>query len=167
MLPYGCYFKQSTGYLYLNMFGDRNDDDTDRISLCSKPLFTFHAPTRSLELATAALGPGNFTAKFTQPLAKSSETGSGSKNGHPSAKKTHAMSRTLSAMRATVGISHVRGFASHGRGGRVTRTIRPSNRGGARPCPAPQPVALGIDPALPFVLWCHPWDPSLQLKPPP
>ena len=31
--------------------------------------------------------------------------------------------------------------------GRVTRTIRPSNRGGARPCPAPQPVAPGIDPA--------------------
>ena len=51
-------------------------------------------------------------------------------------KKKHAMSHTLSAMRAAAGMSHVRGFASHGRGGRVTRTIRPSNRGGARPCTA-------------------------------
>ena len=64
-LPYGCYLDQSTGALYLNMFGDRNVNPpraapgTWRVSLCSKPLFTFHAPTRSPQLAGSA-GTGPF-----------------------------------------------------------------------------------------------------------
>ena len=33
--PHGCYFKKSNGLLFQNPGGDRNDDDTDRVSLCS------------------------------------------------------------------------------------------------------------------------------------
>ena len=35
-MPHGCYWKGSTALLYFNPNGDRNDDDTERASICSK-----------------------------------------------------------------------------------------------------------------------------------
>jgi len=42
LYPLGCYFKQSlsTNGLHFNSDGNRTNDDTDRVSICSKNLST-------------------------------------------------------------------------------------------------------------------------------
>ena len=34
--PYGCYYMPSYGSVYFNQYGNRNDYDTNRVSICSK-----------------------------------------------------------------------------------------------------------------------------------
>ena len=36
--PFGCYYKRSTSDLYWSLTGNKNDDDTDRVSLCTTPV---------------------------------------------------------------------------------------------------------------------------------
>ena len=52
--PHGCFVLQSNNSLYFNAAGDRNDNGTNRISLC-KPLFPFHTPTGSPKLVCSAV----------------------------------------------------------------------------------------------------------------
>ena len=40
--PRGCYIKTSTSKLYFNFGGDQNDDDVDRVSICSVLSKFFH-----------------------------------------------------------------------------------------------------------------------------
>ena len=78
-LPHGCYWKDDWFFmqrprLFFNPNGNRQNDDKNRFSLCSKPLSAFHAPTRSPELAGSAMTRPLYghqcAAKLTQPVAK-------------------------------------------------------------------------------------------------
>jgi hypothetical protein len=67
--PYGCYYRQSTGFLYFNPDGGMFDDDTDRVSLCRV------APTAAPTIAPTNFGDTNFpTASPTDsPTASPTE----------------------------------------------------------------------------------------------
>lgn len=81
--PYGCYFTRSSGQLYFGTAGNTNDDDTDRVSICSRNKCTRPSDTSgyivseaeddpTMQFAVNATCAENFSGQATATVCASS-----------------------------------------------------------------------------------------------